>query len=356
LVTICIAFSCRENKSLTQEYHISGEISNYPENEMVYLNREGSVDSTLIQNSNFTFQGRIEQPEVAHLSFKTSRQRKFFWLENTNFKITGSLEEFKNAHVEGGMQQKMANLLGQQKKVIIDKKIALNALIQEGRDSLLNKDSLLRINKSLTTSLIEIERDFLQKNPNSMEAGLILNKYKRNWAKDTIRNIFGSLTPSVQKSKNGLAVKRFLEFPSCPKLGEKYIDFESKTIKGEKVNISELLGEYTLVDFWASWCRPCREENPSLVTLYDKYNKEGFNIIGVSRDSDKQRWLSAIKKDGLKWDHINDFDYDSEAVLIYEITEIPDNFLIDKEGKIIARNLRGNALKDKIESLFEKKD
>ncbi|MVM41703.1 redoxin domain-containing protein [Spirosoma sp. HMF3257] len=115
----------------------------------------------------------------------------------------------------------------------------------------------------------------------------------------------------------------------------------------------KLSGKYTLVDFWASWCGPCRQESPTLVRLYTKYKGKGFAIVSVSIDTDKTRWENAIKKDGYTWENVSELDgYSGSTAALYTVTAIPNSFLLDKDGKIIAKNLRGKNLEDKLISLM----
>ena len=126
--------------------------------------------------------------------------------------------------------------------------------------------------------------------------------------------------------------------------------------QGKVMKLSDLQGKYVLIDFWASWCGPCRRENPNVVRLYQKYRSENFDIFSVSLDKDKEKWIRAIKADGLIWDnHVSDLKYwDSEVVSKYQINGIPHTVLIDPEGKIIATKLRGAALEQKLKEIFGK--
>ena len=131
-------------------------------------------------------------------------------------------------------------------------------------------------------------------------------------------------------------------------------DIAMKTPEGELMKLSELKGKVVLIDFWASWCGPCRKENPNVVRVYDKYRESGFEILGVSLDKTKDKWEAAIKKDGLTWHHVSDLKgWKNEAAQTYGVRSIPHTVLVDREGKIIVRNLRGAALERKLAEIFE---
>ncbi len=130
-------------------------------------------------------------------------------------------------------------------------------------------------------------------------------------------------------------------------------DFTMNTPDGQPLSLKDLRGKVLLIDFWASWCGPCRRENPNVVKAYHKYHDKGFDVLGVSLDRDKKRWLDAIKKDGLIWHHVSDLKgWSNEAAKLYGVRSIPHTVLLDKNGKIIARNLRGQALEQKLAEIF----
>lgn len=135
--------------------------------------------------------------------------------------------------------------------------------------------------------------------------------------------------------------------------GQDAPEIDLQTPDGKNLKLSDLRGKYVLVDFWASWCKPCRLENPNVVKVYQKYKDKGFEILGVSLDRDRNRWLQAIAADNLTWKHVSDLKYfNSAAAVTYGVQAIPFTVLVDKEGKIIAQNLRGQSLYSKLEEIF----
>lgn len=152
-------------------------------------------------------------------------------------------------------------------------------------------------------------------------------------------------------------VRRFLEEMARLKvlaIGQPAPDFESLTPNNQPVKLSDFKGKYTLVDFWASWCVPCREENPNIVTQYHRFKDKGFTVLGVSLDGNPGSWLRAIKADGLEWTQVSDLQqWGSEVVGLYRIQAIPTSYLLDPDGIIIAKNLRGPELAAFLEKTFQ---
>lgn len=155
--------------------------------------------------------------------------------------------------------------------------------------------------------------------------------------------------------KETAALKQQLEFTKSFAVGGTAPDFTQKTPDDKDLSLSDLRGKVVLVDFWASWCGPCRRENPNVLKVYNTYKDKGFEILGVSLDNNKDRWLQAIKQDGLVWRHVSDLKYwQNEVAQLYGVRSIPHTILLDKDGKIIARNLRGPALEEKLAEIFNK--
>lgn len=212
-------------------------------------------------------------------------------------------------------------------------------------------DDLLSKNPANTTTYKNILASYLNvmDRQNSFSFGKYANLYMENFPlppnmKDLINNRIAAIQQQAEERK--IYEKTFGVGATPP-------DIKLATPTGGTKSLYSLRGKVVLLDFWAAWCKPCRLENPNIVRVYNKYKKDGFTVFGVSLDRTKEDWVKAIKDDGLTWDHVSDLKYfSSEAAKLYQINAIPSSFLLDKEGKVIARNLRGRALEEKLEELF----
>lgn len=199
----------------------------------------------------------------------------------------------------------------------------------------------------------KLEMEFVKNNPNSIISASLLSFYSTTWGKDKTKELFASFSLENKKSEYGKLITNYLELNKDPKIGDQFIDFEMPDTNGLNKKLSDLKGKIVLLEFWSSDCRACRKGNPHLVKTYEKFNSKGFEIFAVSEDTNKDKWLQAIKKDGLNWLHVSDLKGSkNEASLIYGIHKIPVNFLIDKSGIIVGRNLGGENLDKKLEEIM----
>jgi peroxiredoxin len=170
-----------------------------------------------------------------------------------------------------------------------------------------------------------------------------------------IREAFNKLKPNIKQTALGVKTKYTIDGFDALNVGKLAPLFTAPDTLGRPVKLADYRGKYVLLDFWASWCVPCREENPNVVAAYKRFHNKNFDVLSVSLDKSdaKASWIAAIKKDGLTWQHVSDLKFwNSDVAKLYFIKSIPQNYLIDPNGKIIAANLRGEALTHKLEELL----
>ena len=351
IISLTLLTSCQTKQS-TDGYLVSGIAKNIPDSTAVvmYQNMETILDTAFIINEKFQFKGNVERPTRVVLRIESTRDSKTFWLENSQIAIIGEKGAITNSKVSGSKTQKEADLLKQRKDSIYKDMEALGKKVNNT-----NRDSLFVIYEKMIDVEAEINKNFITDYPDSYESLTVLEQstMKRLGVAET-KKLFSLLNETLQLTDEGKSITNFIKLNKNPKVGEKYIDFEQTNSQGHPIKVSDIKGKYTLIEFWASWCGPCRAFNPELVKEYELYKEKGFEIVGVSLDSNKEKWLKAIEKDGLTWENISDLKgWKNDAATIYGITAIPDNFLIDENGIIIARYLRGDNLKNKLKELFE---
>jgi peroxiredoxin len=197
---------------------------------------------------------------------------------------------------------------------------------------------------------------FITKNSRSFSALYVLSSASNGLDADKLESMYNLLSPDYKGTDFGKRIVDKLNAAKITAIGKTAPDFEQPDTLGKAVKLSDLRGKYVLVDFWASWCGPCRAENPNVVKAFAKYNEKGFTVLGVSLDQPgkKDAWIAAIHKDNLTWTHVSDLKFwDNAVAKLYGIQAIPQNFLLDPQGKIIASNIRGEDLNKKLSEIFK---
>jgi peroxiredoxin len=201
------------------------------------------------------------------------------------------------------------------------------------------------------------EIDFIKAHPDYI-VSIDALKDALGYLPDDIRiydKLFNGLNKDIRKSREGLVLKKTIDGFMAVRIGADAPPFQSPDTAGKMISLKDFRGKYVLLDFWASWCGPCREENPNVVKTYERFKDKNFTVLGISLDKSEKRdaWMKAIKDDGLVWYHVSDLKFWNNAVAqLYSVRSIPQNFLVDPQGKIVAANLRGEALQQKLQELI----
>lgn len=340
-------------RAVPKVFKIEGKLEGYPNGIELLLIKNGDnteMAKTKLVNGKFTLNGSVKEPVLCFLIIGSDKPAEIY-VENAIISFKGKKADPPVFEVKGSVSHKdfdnfvnkfvpllkQANALGKQAN-----------LAMPGEE----RERLTRSQDSAKIALQQAIDQFVKDKPNSMVAPFVLNvTYSYNEDLGMLEKRFLALGAKARKSDAGKQLNNFINENRIGAVGTAALDFSQADTTGAQVALSSFRGKYVLVDFWASWCGPCRAENPNVVENFKKFSEKNFTVLGVSLDEpgQKDRWMKAIKEDGLTWTHVSDLQHwNNAAARLYRIQGIPQNILVDPSGKIVAKNLRGPGLEAKL--------
>jgi peroxiredoxin len=326
-------------------YTVKGKFNNYTGK--VYFSIGGKRDSLITKTGDFVFKGKTVKPENSFIFIPHKKMVSItpFWVDNGKTILELDSIPFKNSRFSG-IDVKAKIFKSGKTHQTIDSATSYKRKIESLNISIEQKGQLI---KAMVDSL-------LNSYPSSIISLSVLMTNSQFYNEKELQDIYNTLDSALARHDYAMAIKTKYLTTIDVEIGKKLPDFSQNDQFGKKVSLADFKGKYTLIDFWASWCIPCRNENPVVVEAYQKYKTNGFEILVVSLDSSKEAWIKAIKDDGLTWYHVSDLGgWNNIVSKTFKITSVPNNFLIDKDGVVIAKNLRGEELTKKLAEIFNSK-
>lgn len=360
LVTVSILSAC----SSKPHFVVKGRIDGSDSITFLLQKREAgkiiTIDSAVSIKGKFTMKGgAVDYPQLVQLVAGNTKKRVPFYLENSEISITGTIDSLYNAAITGSKTQDEYIAFVESNKPLSQKYSGIyaqyQAAVQAGNNALVTE--IEKLADSIQKEMTKLQKDFVRNNPASYVSPSILANLSYEMEADDIESMINSMDTALAALPQIVSLKERVAVMKSVAVGKKAPDFTMNDVDGNPVALSSRIGsKLLLVDFWAAWCSPCRQENPNVVKVYKEFNKKGFDVFGVSLDQKKEDWVKAIDSDNLTWTHVSDLQYwNNAAAKLYAVNSIPANFLLDENGVIIGRNLRGEALYNKVKEVLGSK-
>lgn len=335
-------------------FTIEGKLDGFKEGTKIILYQNGAQTewhNTTLVNGKFTLKDKVEEPILCFIVIDGVQKPIELFVENAVISVKGNIATPDKYDIKGSRSHTDFS-------AFIDAFLPLAQQLSTLGNTLNQtmpgpeRDGMMNTYTGIQANLQKAIDQFLTDRPRSMVSPFILEvTYQFNDDVVMLENRFKSMDGAVQNSAAGKKLNEFIAEKKIGAVGTEALDFTQADTTGTPVSLSSFRGKYVLVDFWASWCGPCRTENPNVVESYNKFSSKNFTVLGVSLDrpGQKAKWLDAIKEDNLTWTHVSDLQFwNNAAAKLYRVGSIPANFLVDPTGKIVARNLRGPALDEKL--------
>lgn len=307
-----------------------------------------AIASAEAKAGSFVLNGSVPEPGLYFLVMN-GEQPQYIFLENKAININGSKADIKHLAVEGSTSHKDFEAFRSEFDPLFNQLNILAADLQRAPDEAAKGQIMQRFDSVASVVNKTVDR-FIVARPSSFVSPMLLTitaQLNRNPLQ--LEASFNQLAPEVRSSALGKQLAQLIAAGKVGTIGSDALEFSQADTAGKAVSLSSFRGKYVLVDFWASWCRPCRLENPNLVKAFQKFKNKNFTVLGISLDQDKAAWVKAIEKDKLTWTQLSDLQQWNNAVAqMYHVQSIPQNFLIDPQGKIVAKDLRGEDLEKKL--------
>jgi peroxiredoxin len=367
-----VLFSCNNLKD--NEFLITGTADGVKNGKKVFIETQTETgfiakDTAVVENGKFELKGIAEAVDLGFIRIEDENVNLPIILEEGKISVAIKTDTILNSKIGGTDNNDKFQSFNDASKVVVNKKMKFEKANLERITAAKKANDTATVNQIMKEygkfqdDLNKVSKDFIKNNPDAYLSVLLLENFlmRQYLTAEEITSYFAKIDKSLLNTKSAKNIKKVLDAikndPAAKvEVGGKAPDFSAKNPEGKEVSLKKSMGKVTIIDFWASWCGPCRGENPNVVALYKALHAKGLNIIGVSLDKDAAKWKEAIAKDGLVWPQISNLKFWDEPIAKqYNVESIPATFILDAKGVIVARDLRGDALKAKVNELLNAK-
>ena len=354
VLAVALLSACNQQSG----YTIKGELAKEAEG-TVYLQRrvDGAyveLDSAGIVNGKFEMKGNVEGADAYYLTHG-DRDRILIFLDNSKFSVKADSTVLRDAIVTGGETQTMYDEYKEKYDTLYNYMLGEYYKLRDEKDEA-KKKAMEALVDSLYENIQLFQEVYVKDHPKSPVSAYLVTQIQYGRDAEELSELVNELDTTLAYTQSYKYLANRVKALQKVAIGQIAPDFTQNDKDGNPITFSDVYkaNKLTLIDFWASWCGPCRQENPNVVAAYKKYHDKGFTVFGVSLDSDKDRWLKAVEDDGLVWQHVSDLQgWGNTFAKEYSVNSIPANFLVDQSGKIIGAGLRGDDLLSKLEEMLK---
>jgi thiol-disulfide isomerase/thioredoxin len=361
---LALLIGCQNDKDgFTLEGSVSGVLT---DSTKVYLQKRDSlgrfqpIDTALIVDEHFEFTGKVEEVDLYTLKFDSRRGGTLapVILENAEISFKSPIDSLAYMTVKGTEQNEWLMEFMDQTRTMNEIGTTLR---DDMRKAYYAQDSvayaaLIEESQELVQKNLDFAKTFIGNHPKSLMSLTLMEDLvnRKSLPVITVDSLYQLLDEDLKRRPIGEKIKVFIDKEKPISVGAIAPDFIGPDPDGNELILSEVRGKVTLVDFWAAWCKPCRMENPNVKRVYEQYKDKGFTVIGVSLDKNAEEWAEAIAQDGLEWNHVSNLmAWQDPIAKMYNVSSIPKAFLLNEEGKIIGRDLRGAALEQAVAAILD---
>lgn len=367
LLAATFAFiSCE--KALENQYLITGTAKGVENGKKLFIELQDesglpvSKDTAVVENEKFEFKGDVTGLDIAIIKLENGQQGLPFVFEEGKTNVVFDKDSLQKSKLSGTYNNEKFQEFNDKSEVVGKKMTQFQKdnmtkmqTAQQTQDTVVI-NQVMKDYKVIQEEMTTFSKEFVKNNPKAYISLLLLESFVNNQTMEIeeVKKQYELLDKSLLENKHAKNIKKSIEAFTAITIGKLAPEFSAPSPEGKTISLKESLGKVTIIDFWASWCKPCRIENPNVVALYNELHDKGLNIISVSLDKEAESWKEAIAADGLVWNHVSNLKFWQDPIAEqYNVKSIPATFILDEKGNIVAKDLRGDELKAKVYELLQ---